>query len=346
MGNNALTTANKQGASTIYQLGASNLTCTISKNHNKDISFLEYQSLLAKKVSVTQFLDTFSDENKCLSIYFHLQFDGKKCVKCGKNITECYSRILRKDKNGVQKKAYKCRICKTYIYPMANSIFSGSPIPFNILFYLIYSFCFSGLSGSTVKDTLGVTYATAHRLLKLLRTLLYESHIGKLSGTVEVDEAFFGSGGAFNNWSGISTRKSPVIGLYERGTKQVRIFLAPDRKSKTINKILLKNIEQGSTVYTDSWVVYNRLKKWYNHEYIDHKRGEYVRGNVSTNGIENMWGQIKRTLRKNHIKITDKYIHLYLAESAWRHNSRNRQKMDLFNEILVRSFSVFDYAIT
>lgn len=111
------------------------------------------------------------------------------------------------------------------------------------------------------------------------------------------------------------------------------------RNTRYINKLIRDNIEVGSTIYTDSWRGYSDLSKDYNHEFVDHSKREYVRGNVHTNTIENIWGQFKRNIRKAHIKITDKYVQLYVNEACWRHNNRGRNKMELFNEVLKSTFS-------
>lgn len=172
-----------------------------------------------------------------------------------------------------------------------------------------------------------------------VRKVLLDDGGQKMKGTVEVDEAFFGGGGKSYNWSSISTRKQPIIGMLERETKKVRLFLVEDRKVGTINKLIFENIELGSTVYTDSWRGYDDISDYYNHHTIDHSKREFVRGDVHTNGIESFWGGMKRNLRKAHIKITDAHVHLYANEAAWRHNSRGKEPIQLFNELLIRTMA-------
>ncbi|BAK96763.1 putative transposase and inactivated derivative [Rickettsia japonica] len=64
--------------------------------------------------------------------------------------------------------------------------------------------------------------------------------------------------------------------------------------SKTIEKIAINNILIGSTILSDEWEAYKVLEKLYNHEYINHDLGKYIREPVSTNMIESFWAVFKR----------------------------------------------------
>lgn len=177
-----------------------------------------------------------------------------------------------------------------------------------------------------------------HRLMMLIRECLLGGRVDKMKGIIEIDEAFLGKGNKSYNWSAISTRKQPIIGMIERDTKKCRLFLVPDRKADTLESLILNNVEPGSTIFTDSWKGYFGLSKYYTHEFVDHSKREFVRGNVHTNSIESIWRHMKRNIRGAHIKITERYVQQYINEACWRHNTRGESTMKLFSEILVRSF--------
>lgn len=299
-----------------------------------------YKLLLTQKVSQPRFLDEFSDDDECLELYFKLKFEGFKCVWCDRSVTENYVRIGRPDKNGTPKKAFRCKSCHRYIYPLSDSIFRRSPVKLSKIFWCAFVLVSSG--GSTAATEIsklsGLSYKTSHKLMMLLRNLLGDINRDKMKGIVEIDEAFLGKGNKVYNWSAISTRKQPIIGFVERETKRVRIFLVSDRSASTIKNLVLNNVEVGSTVYTDSWKGYNCLSEFYQHEVVDHSKREYVRGKIHTNSIENVWSHFKRNIRKAHIKITDKYVQQYVNEACWRRNSRGQSSMILFSQILERSF--------
>ena len=57
---------------------------------------------------------------------------------------------------------------------------------------------------------------------------------------------------------------------------------------------IANTVESGATVYTDGSHVYRGLEG-YEHEAVIHSRGEYVRGDCYTNGIEAFWSMIPRS---------------------------------------------------
>jgi len=301
----------------------------------------KYQIIVNSKVGLFKFMDIFSNEDECLELYFWMQNEGKCCKKCGRSICSNYSRVSRKDKNGTPKKAFKCKSCGTYIYPLSLTSFRGSSVPISTIFTTVFFTSCVGGSNSAVdaESIIGLSYKTCHRLMMQIRIAMKQDLSTKFNGVVEVDEAFFGGGSVHYNWSGISTRKKPVIGMLERGTGRVRMFLAEDRKASTIEKLIYANIEKGSTIYTDSWVGYEGLSEHYTHEYVNHSNREYVRGEVHTNGIEGVWGQLKRNIRKAHTKISDKYVQQYIDEACWKKNNSGLKSMQMFDKIIRSTFN-------
>jgi hypothetical protein len=56
-------------------------------------------------------------------------------------------------------------------------------------------------------------------------------------------------------------------------------------------------------------------------EVVDHSR-EYVRGLVHTNGLENFWSLLKRTLRGTYVAVEPFHMDQYLSEQVFRYNNR------------------------
>lgn len=301
----------------------------------------KYQEIVKKKIELLEFTDIFSSEDDCIQLYFWIKHNGDVCKKCGRDMYSNYIRVSRKDKKGNSKKAFRCRSCRTYVYPLSNTIFRGSPVPVSTIFAIMFfTACTKGSHSAIYTESIiGLSYKTCHKLMMIVRGAMVCEKIPKFNGTVEVDEAFLGSGSKHYNWSGISTRKKPIIGMIERSTGNIRMFLAKDRKSATIKKLIHENIEEGSTIYTDSWVGYDGLSDKYTHESVNHSEREYVRGDVHTNGIEGAWGHLKRNIRKAHVKISDKYVQEYINEACWKKNFSNLKSMELFDKIIRLTFT-------
>lgn len=63
------------------------------------------------------------------------------------------------------------------------------------------------------------------------------------------------------------------------------------------------------------------MGKKYVHKIINHSQ-EYVKGQVHTQGIENYWSLLKRTLRGTYIAVEPFHLDRYLDEQAFRFNNR------------------------
>ena len=54
--------------------------------------------------------------------------------------------------------------------------------------------------------------------------------------------------------------------------------------------LITNRVEKGSMIYADNSSAYNGLVPLR----VNHSKGEYVRGDIHTNGIESFWATIKR----------------------------------------------------
>jgi transposase-like protein len=72
----------------------------------------------------------------------------------------------------------------------------------------------------------------------------------------------------------------------------------------------------------------------YKHESINHRKEEWVRGDVSTNGVESAWSLFKRSIVGSYHQISAKHLDSYLQEFEWRFNGRKNEY--LFRDTLIR----------
>ena len=85
---------------------------------------------------------------------------------------------------------------------------------------------------------------------------------------------------------------------------------------------------------TDEYRAYKSLDKEYHHEVVNHIAEEWVRGDASTNSIENAWSLFKRSIVASFHQISAKHVTSYLDEFKWRFNGRNNPY--LFEDTLIR----------
>lgn len=289
-----------------------------------------------ENIGLLEFLNRFKTDIDCSNYIASLRWDGViECPFC--NNPKVYK---TKPQSGInQIPSFKCGECGKRFTATTMTIFQGTRVSIRTWFFLLYQLAITKKNNSSyqVARNLDLTQKTSWTLGMKIRYQLAEQHVIKLSGVVEVDEVFVcrGTLGRWTNWGGISTRKAPILGLIERGGKVV-IVPIPNRSRQAIHEIIKKHVVPGSKIYTDGWAAYRNLTDLYDHDYVEHSSKEYVRGDVHTNTIENVWSFLKKSIRNAHHSVSEKHIEAYCNEVAFRFNYRNLTFTERFNEILHR----------
>src|ERR1700685_1039568 len=122
--------------------------------------------------------------------------------------------------------AYACETCGWHIYPLAGTILEKTTTSLRTWFYAMYLMGSTrcGISAKQIQRETGVTYKTAWRMFKQIRSLLGEDL--QLEGpTVEMDETYMGGrrrGTGVRGRPGAGDKKkTPVVGIVERGGRVV-----------------------------------------------------------------------------------------------------------------------------
>lgn len=201
-----------------------------------------------------------------------------------------------------------CAVCRVKVRPKAATWFRGSNLTYRQVFLLLW--CFQNRqSPNTARLVAGVSYTTVRRWYWRFRLQL-PSAAPKLSGIVEVDESFFGK----QKYG----HQALVAGALERDTRRLRLQVIPDRAQDTLEGFLTATVARSSLLVTDYHGGYNDLEFYgYSHERCNHSNGHFG----PTNQIENMWGVMKRHLKKLYGCIPTKRLHLICNEWMARQNS-------------------------
>jgi hypothetical protein len=207
--------------------------------------------------------------------------------------------------------------------------------------------CKNGISSYEIARDVKVTQKSAWFMLHRIRLAMQDDTIGTKfgnsgEGEVEVDEAFIG--GKMSNRhkdkrehfdkvrsetvdaNGIKHMgRVAVQGMLDRDLRKVRAQVVPNVKRETLQYQILNNIEFGAKLYSDNAVAYTELASIYAHEVVNHAR-EYVRGRVHTNGLENFWSLLKRTLHGTYVAVEPFHLSRYVDEQVFRYNNRSTKK--------------------
>jgi transposase-like protein len=115
--------------------------------------------------------------------------------------------------------------------------------------------------------------------------------------------------------------KTVVHGLLDRELREVRAKVIPNMRREAIQEAVLSQVAPSARLYTDESQAYDSLGNVYIHEVVNHSQ-EYVRGEVSTQGLENFWSLLKRTLRGTYVAVEPFHLDRYLSEQVFRYNNR------------------------
>jgi transposase-like protein len=291
------------------------------------------------RLTVEDFLSRFPDDEPCLEYLKEKRYPGgmAHCGKCDK---------VRKHHRVTGRPAYACDYCGSMISPMAGTIFEKSSTSLKKWFYAMYLMGSTrcGISAKQIQRECGVTYKTAWRMFRQIRSLLSEPDMQLEGLKIEIDETYVG--GKRKNRHGSrgmrgrdNDEKTPVFGMVERGGRVIAC-VTPDVKASTIFPIIEEKILPESTVYSDEYSVYDRLatpQNGYVHRRIKHAEKVYVMGDVHTQTIEGFWSLVKRGIGGVYHSVSRKYLQTYLNEYSFRYNRRDQGNL-IFTSILERVF--------
>jgi transposase-like protein len=292
------------------------------------------------RFAIFEFQKRFPDDAACLDYLVEMLYpNGIHCKKCGR-VTKHY-RL-----NGSP--AYSCEFCGRHEHPMAGTIFQDSATSLHLWFYAIYlmSSTRCGISAKQLERELGVTYKTAWRMFRMIRSLLTQEHDGQIGGTVEVDEMYWGGKA---KWMHASKRpgrvaasgKQPILAMAQRAASgasgRVIAKMIPDATTGVLGSRVQKKVLPKSIVYTDDWRGYDELTgKGYGHTRVKHSQAIYVAGDAHTNTVEGFFSLVRRGISGAYHAVSTKHLQSYLDEYAFRYNNRDAEGWGMFSAILGR----------
>src|SRR5215211_1836794 len=290
--------------------------------------------------SLMGFMREYPDDAACLDRLWRDKYapDGHHahCPRCDRE---------RKFHRTKTRASYTCDTCGLHVHPMKGTIFEKSTTSLHLWFYAMYLMASTrcGISAKQMERELGVTYKTAHRMMKRIRTeLMTDDGEEPLSGDVEVDETsvrgrYRGPKRTYAEAAKWRERQPSVLGMVERGGR-VRARVIPSRRGPALSREVRANVNPASIVFTDDWQAYKPLKYdgFLGHRIINHSHGIYVEGDIHTNTIEGFFGNLKTGMRGAYKKVSPRWLPSYLDEYAFRYNERHSPEA-MFDTLINRA---------
>jgi transposase-like protein len=271
----------------------------------------------------------FSDETRALDFMVALRWQNGKvtCPHCQSDKVTFLA----------TQKRWKCKGCRKQFSAKVGTIFEDSALPLSKwfpAFWLIVN-AKNGISSYEIGRSLGVTQKTGWFMLQRIRLAIQNKSIVKMGGTVEVDETWIGGKARNMHWNrrralgitpGNAAAMTPVQGLLERHGRGSRVVLKAVKttKARELQGNIKEYVLKGTHVYTDAHPSYDTLSANanYTHKVVDHAE-KYVDGVVHTNGLENFWCLLKRTIKGTYVNVEPFHLFRYLDEQAFRFNERS-----------------------
>jgi transposase-like protein len=261
-----------------------------------------------------------------------------RCPTCGNKEVAKVSR--KSESKNSRAWFYLCQepTCRQQFSPTSGTLFHDSHLPLIKWFQAIALVLNAkkGVSAMQLKRDLGVSYKTAWYLYHRIREIMAEGDIPKLGGIVEIDETYVGG---WQKGKGVrygKKQKQVVMGAVQREGR-LKLRHVANAQAKSIKPFIEASVDENvERVMTDQHVVYpialGSLAD--RHRVVNHIIGEYVRGDVYTNSIENVFSLFKRGLIGQYHKVSAKHLQRYLDECAYRFN--RRKNPDAFSETVRR----------
>lgn len=271
----------------------------------------------------------YGDEDKARELLEGIRWpQGAVCPRCeGEKATRPY-KLTPKPGSKTRKGLYKCRGCRKQFTVTVGTIFEDSHIPLGKWLLAFHLMCASkkGMSAHQLHRMLGLTYKSAWFMAHRIRYAMQQPPlVDKLRGVVEADETYVG--GKTSNRSGgragrSTINKTPVVALVER-KGDVRSFPMSRVTGELLESVLTGHIHPEAKLITDEFPSYRRIgQRFASHDTVTHSQKEYVRGDVHTNTVENVFSLLKRGLIGVYHHVGVRHLFRYCGEFDFRYNCR------------------------
>lgn len=296
---------------------------------------------MGKRISIPSLAKRVKTEGDAYEFMEELRWpNGPVCPHCGND--KAYFLTPkgegRKTRRGgiSERRVWKCAKCRRQFSVTTGTIFHGTKVPLHKWLFVIVEIVSSknGVAAREIERKYELTPKTAWFMLHRLRAAMErdENFTELLAGTIVADEAQIGGRGrarrgtlqAPGRTENIIPPKATVFTLIHAETGEARSRVIPNIKAHTLFDALATQVDTDSSrLMTDELMSYREIgRQFARHDTVAHSLGEYVRGDVSTNKVENYFGQLQRSISGTFHHVSHEHLNRYLAEFDFRFSTR------------------------
>lgn len=285
----------------------------------------------------------FADETRAHDFLVQMRWpDGVRCARCN---SDQVGNLSVSGEPGKERRIWNCKACKKQFTAKLGTIFTDSALPLSKWLPAVWLVvnAKNGISSHELARSLNITQKSAWHMGHRIRTSIQRGGgIVRMDGVVECDESFIG-GKARNMHKSRREKvitgtgglnKTPVMGLLQRHSEKVPVSqviarVVPNVRRSVLLPMVKKLVADGAEVHTDALKSYAKLSADYVHKVVDHAEC-YVKDGVHTNGLENFWSLLKRSIKGTHVHVAPFHLFRYLDDQTYRFNERKQDDKGRF----------------
>ena len=278
-----------------------------------------------------EFEDQFRTETECIEYFRKIRWpNGFMCRKCGE--TEYWPQSRNR---------YTCKICQFQTTLFAGTMFEGSRVKLRLWYRAIWWMLNQkhGTSASGLQKGLGIkTYKTAWLLLHKIRSAMVDPKRSKLSGDIEVDEAWIGGRKHGPEYKGGKGNPIVVVAIEFKEKKLGRLRMEHIESNTTalLTRFIKNNVEQCSHIYTDEWAGYRAISVP-GYSLTQTPTSTEVNNKVLKR-VHLVIALLKTWLQgTHHGRVERQHLQSYLDEFTFRFNRRNSASRGLLFKRLLEN---------
>jgi transposase-like protein len=274
-----------------------------------------------KGLSEAQFDDRYGTEERCRDVVFALRWpSGFICPACGgQEHSVVKTRTL-----------YQCKACRRQTSLIAGTIFASTKLPLRSWFRAMYHLTQSksGISSIELGRRLGVTQTTAWKIKhKLMQVMMERDAAKRLTGRIEMDDAYLGGERSGGKRGRGSPGKTPIVVAVETTPegKPIRLKLRRVKgfQRTEIGSLAMRDFDPASTVVSDGLGCFRGvIDAGCSHQPIITGAGRKAVLTPAFRWVNTTLGNIKNAITGTYRAIGKKHVPRYLAEFEYRFNRR------------------------
>ncbi|MGE6354233.1 IS1595 family transposase [Flavobacterium sp. NPDC079362] len=278
-----------------------------------------------KGQNILNLVKEFPNDDACKAYLSKIKWlDGFKCSKCG-------------SERGCEKSGftYHCYSCNHVESATANTLFHKVKFGLQKAFLIVFEMTTSSKSLSSIQigKRYGISQTTAWFFMQKVRVAMKSSQKYPLSNIVHVDEFVVGGQEDGKQGRSYDTKKTKAVIAVEltdkNKVKRVYVKAIDDYSAKSLTPIFEEHISTNAKIFTDKWRGYSPLKKSYDIEQKESKKGKNFKE------MHIVIHQIKSWIRTVPTHVSKKHIQSYFDEFSFRIN-RSLFKETIFHKTIQR----------